>query len=170
MYACPHCDATSISWLEKAWSGSASPARCRDCGHLSYVRTFWHVWPGLVATLVLTGGLWVAIALGSAVVAVFGALACCGLFAYAFHRERLVPTSIEQVAAGRPYAWGMVALIGLVVAAAVLWPGHARSEPTAAHAGKALVSTRVPAAPNLSIERTYQSPLRALWSAAHVGR
>jgi len=121
VYTCPHCHAKSISALAKLWSGSSSPARCKQCDGLSNVRTFWHIGPALWSWLLLGSGAVVAITLDAVWPSVVGLALAVSLFTYRWHREPLFPTSNAQVAAGRPFAWAAIALLlAALVAASVL--------------------------------------------------
>jgi hypothetical protein len=58
MSSCPHCMQNGITLWAKFWSGSASPAKCKVCGELSYVHSkyrhgFQSAWPTVVTWLVI---------------------------------------------------------------------------------------------------------------------
>jgi hypothetical protein len=58
MTSCPHCMKNGITLWAKFWSGSASPAKCKACGGLSYVHSkyrhgFQSAWPTVVTWLAI---------------------------------------------------------------------------------------------------------------------
>ena len=153
MYKCPHCNEPAISLFGKAWSGSASPARCGKCNDLSFVRSFWHVRPSLIAILILGAGLGATVLYSSVVYLAVAALSCVVVFAFHLHRETLVRTSRAQVAAGRPFAWVAVAVAAAILLFAAVQQGSAHAATTEPSANSA--SGYIPAAtPNPALELT----------------
>ena len=67
MHACPHCQAHSISAWRKFDAASTRPARCAQCGGLSYVAfRGWRVITAAMPELLFWGSILLALALRSA--------------------------------------------------------------------------------------------------------
>ena len=115
MYVCPHCNGVTIPLLAKLWSGSSSPAKCKNCGGLSYVGTFWHLQPGLVAITLFGAFAGLGIHHNSLALLGIAVLAWCATYAFAFHRAPLRKSSLEQLRATRWFGWAAVALAVVLV-------------------------------------------------------
>lgn len=58
MFQCPHCKEKGIGIWAKLWCGSDSPAKCSNCGELSFVHSKYRLgcqsaWPFLISWLAI---------------------------------------------------------------------------------------------------------------------
>ncbi len=101
MYACPACNAASISFFRKWLSSPALPASCRACGRYSYA----HRSSGGVGVVVAAFGITASGFAASAVQALWpllcGIVAAMVFYVLHWHRTRLETLSPELVSQAR---------------------------------------------------------------------
>ena len=125
MVACPHCAKDGVGVLAKWWSLAASPARCKNCGGLSYVAVSRGATIGRaagvlipvasVAVLVLAGWHWALLAIVAMLLSVLLAQAVL------FYRTPLIPTSATEVGEARHWQLIGYVILGLVALGIGVW-------------------------------------------------
>ena len=118
MNKCPHCGKLTITALAAWWSGSDSPAICKACQGVSYVRT-----SESNGILVVTQILVACVGLGAFVAQSWWGLSiglCVPLAFYVLNwtRATLVPTTPEDVKAARRAGWVVIMVCGAVLCGA----------------------------------------------------
>jgi len=120
MFECPHCGEKGVSIWAKFWSGSPTPAKCVNCGNLSFVHSkyrlgFQSVWPALgkfvgvflsIWLLYVTNSLWALLVLP---------VVWFSCSAWELATLPLTPITEERVAQGRKYGNIFLGAVLLIV-------------------------------------------------------
>jgi hypothetical protein len=130
MAVCPHCQQNTIGVHAKSWSSAAHPAKCRDCGGLSFIANTHGTTAGRAVVLVpciailgaiIAGALW-PLAVGGALIVVLLAHD-----ARSFYLQPMLPTA--EAATGQARRWERLglAIILLIGVAGIIAYGASRA-------------------------------------------
>lgn len=125
MAVCPHCHQNTIGVHAKSWSSASHPAKCRDCGGLSYISNTHGTAVGRAAVMVPCIAILVAIFTSSLWPLAIGVVLAIALVAYearAFYLQPMLPTA--EPAVGEARRWeraGLAILLVIGVAIAIAY-------------------------------------------------
>jgi hypothetical protein len=130
MALCPHCQQNTIGVHAKSWSSSAHPAKCRNCGGLSFIANTHGTAAGRGVVLVPCIAILGAIIAGAFWPLALGVALIVALLAYdarAFYLQPLLPTT--EAAAGEARRWERLglAIILLIGVAGIIAYGASRA-------------------------------------------
>jgi hypothetical protein len=111
MYCCPACGARSITFMQKWWSWSASPAPCKVCGKGCAIAIVDSSGIQVAAILLVTAGGFFALALQSRYPLCLGVALAVAYYLWRQHRAPLMVITEAEAKTAKRSAW-----IGLLVA------------------------------------------------------
>ncbi|KQO23945.1 hypothetical protein ASF16_24015 [Acidovorax sp. Leaf78] len=110
MHACPHCQKPGVRDPAVRWSARENPAQCSYCGGLSHVLASTSGAIAMFTWVTLIGGLGLAFALGSVVLAVAAVLVACIGNVWMWHRCALIPIDRTTAQTANRVGWATTAL------------------------------------------------------------